>query len=330
MSPEPSIATAPELHIPSSRLHAIRAGPISVASRPTLVKVSGSGAVDCLQGLFTNDLAKPGAGRLSYGAFLTPKGMIVLDAWVIRLADLLLIVAPAERRDALAEYLRRQLPPRLARAEDVSASWGVRWLLGQRALEGWRAALPTAGAVPEHHATMADEIVVARGPAAAPFGLVLAGAETALAALDGELARAGFGEGSADDLELMRVLAGWPRVDREIDERTLPQEVRFDELRGVSYEKGCYVGQETVARLHFRGHTNRSLLGLAWDDATPLKTDAVTTADVTGKVVGRVTSSVVIDARRIGLALLRREVAPGATVQAGSVTAKVTSLPHEE
>ena len=60
---------------------------------------------------------------------------------------------------------------------------------------------------------------------------------------------------------------GWPALGVEIDERTLPQEVRYDEIGGVSYTKGCYTGQETVARLHFRGHTNRELRGLRWTDA---------------------------------------------------------------
>lgn len=328
MSTEPSAVRIPELHVPSSRLHAIRSGQTAVASRPTLVRVTGTGAVDCLQGLFTNDLTKPGVGRLSYGAFLTPKGMIVLDAWVIRLAEQLLIIAPTERRDALADYLRRQLPPRLARSEDVSDTWGVRWLLGQHAIQAWRSVSPATGVLAELTAAPDGEIFVARGPALAPFAIVLAGPEKTLADIDAKLDQADFTLGAADDLEAMRVLAGWPRVDREIDDRTLPQEVRFDELRGVSYEKGCYVGQETVARLHFRGHTNRILQGIVWDDPAPLESDVVTATDASAKVLGRVTSSVVVDDRRIGLGVIRREVQEGAAVRAGGVSAMVRALPH--
>ncbi len=328
MSTEPSAVRAPELYVPSNRIHAIRSGQTAVASQPTLARVTGSGAVDCLQGLFTNDLAKPGTGRLSYGAFLTPKGMIVLDAWVIRLAEELLIIAPAERREALADYLHRQLPPRLARSEDVSDSWGARWLLGQHAIQSWRSVSPTTGVLAELTAAREGEIFMGRAPALAPFAIVLAGPETALTEIDSKLEQADFTRGTLEDFEAMRVLAGWPRVDREIDERTLPQEVRFDELRGVSYEKGCYVGQETVARLHFRGHTNRILQGLVWDDPAPLESDVVTATDTSAKVLGRVTSSVVVDQHRVGLGVIRREVVEGAAVRAGGVGAKVKGLPH--
>ena len=73
-------------------------------------------------------------------------------------------------------------------------------------------------------------------------------------------------------MQAARILAGWPALGAEIDERTLPQEVRYDEIGGVSYTKGCYTGQETVARLHFRGHPNRELRGLWWrsDEPEPL------------------------------------------------------------
>ena len=64
------------------------------------------------------------------------------------------------------------------------------------------------------------------------------------------------------------------RLGHEIVEKTLVQEVRYDEIGGVSYTKGCYTGQETVARLHFRGHTNRELRGLRWMSAPAAETTA--------------------------------------------------------
>src|SRR5207253_1404740 len=75
--------------------------------------------------------------------------------------------------------------------------------------------------------------------------------------LAGRLAAAGAVEADPAMLELARILAGWPRLGAEVDEKTIPQEVRFDEIGGVSYTKGCYTGQETVARLHFRGRAGR-------------------------------------------------------------------------
>ena len=117
---------------------------------------------------------------------------------------------------------------------------------------------------------------------------------------------------------------GWPALGAEIGDKTLPQEVAFDEIGGVSYTKGCYTGQETVARVHFRGHPNRELRGLLWKGVEELHSEVVEAAD---KEVGRFTSLVVTPTRRFGLAVLRREVLPGLAVTAGGQPATVVSLP---
>ena len=88
------------------------------------------------------------------------------------------------------------------------------------------------------------------------------------------LVAAGARPGDEGDHHAARILAGWPALGAEIDERTLPQEVRYDEIGGVSYTKGCYTGQETVARLHFRGHPNRELRGLWWRSDEPERSTA--------------------------------------------------------
>src|SRR6185369_13808882 len=141
-------------------------------------------------------------------------------------------------------------------------------------------------------------VLLGVAPERAPFAGLAVGATEALEAFTARLARAGAAEGTEDDLHAARVLAGWPRLGREIDERTLPQEVRYDEIGGVSYTKGCYVGQETVARLHFRGHTNRELRGLAWNGAEPLDGTAVIWRD---KEIGTVRSTLALDDRILGL-----------------------------
>src|SRR5437773_2242912 len=125
-------------------------------------------------------------------------------------------------------------------------------------------------------------------------------------------------------LELARILAGWPRLGAEVDDKTIPQEVRFDEIGGVSYTKGCYTGQETVARLHFRGHANRQLRGLLFDPEPPAAPAQGWTAVMhLDREVGRVTSLAFVPesgvagaGRWIGLAVIRREVASGAMVRA--------------
>jgi hypothetical protein len=91
----------------------------------------------------------------------------------------------------------------------------------------------------------------------------------------------------------------------------------------VSYTKGCYVGQETVARVHFRGHVNRLLRGVAWEGAPP-EQDEITLGN---KSVGRISSAMQVEERGYGLAMLRREVEPGAEVVIAGIPATVERLP---
>src|SRR5207302_969666 len=91
----------------------------------------------------------------------------------------------------------------------------------------------------------------------------------AAALLAARLEAAGAVAAGPATLELSRILAGWPRLGAEVDDRTIPQEARLDQIGGVSYTKGCYTGQETVARLHFRGHVNRQIRGLLFDPEPP-------------------------------------------------------------
>ncbi len=141
------------------------------------------------------------------------------------------------------------------------------------------------------------------------------------------LTRAGATVGDDRDAAAARILAGWPVLGAEIGEKTLPQEVRYDEIDGVSYTKGCYTGQETVARLHFRGHTNRGLRGLIWQEGELPPGTAVTTDD--GKEVGTVRSTLFLPDRSVALALLRREVEPGSFVTASGRPAIVVALPFD-
>jgi tRNA-modifying protein YgfZ len=108
------------------------------------------------------------------------------------------------------------------------------------------------------------------------------------------------------ELERLRIRAGTPRFGRELDERVLPAEAGLD-TRAISFTKGCYPGQEPVARLHYRGHANRSLRVLAIEGDEPPGNDADLT--LAGKTVGRVTSAVSDPEEGIvALAYVRTEV----------------------
>ncbi len=256
-------------------------------------RLTGSGRVACLQGLVSCDVAKAPDDSLLFGALLTSKGMIVAPLWITRLADQLLVELPAAAAPAVAETLARSLPPRLCRFEDVSAGAVRLGAYGPRTAE-----LAPAGALP----------AVARGAAGREWLVPAADVGDVLDALAGR----GATIASRALMESVRILAGIPRLGAEMDEKTLPQEARLEELGAISYTKGCYVGQETVARLHFRGHANRTLALLVLD-GEPAVPDEVRAG---GKPVGRLTSATWADDLDawVGLGILRREAADGAEV----------------
>lgn len=317
--------TPPEVALDPIRLNRLTSGAVMVELERALVRVEGSGAVLCLQGLLTNDLVKPGEHAISWGALLTPKGMIESDLWAVRQGNSILLVLPPAGMLKASPVFKRSLPPRLARMTELTGLWRTLQLYGAGAEQVLRdSGIVRETPAPGQVVAGADGLVVAQPLLGGPFGFLVAGpAEMIILAL-GRLQQAGATVGTTEDADAARILAGWPALGAEIDDKTLPQEVRFDELGGVSYTKGCYLGQETVARIHFRGHPNRELRGLEWDDVTSL--DGVAIAG-TGREVGTVRSTLLAGGQRIGLAPIRREVQVGEMVTAGGRPARVVSLP---
>ena len=280
----------------------------------------------------TCDVAQPGDGSHVFGALLDTKGMIVAPLWITRLADALLVEVPAAAGAAVTATFARSLPPRLCRWDDVTSASATVGVYGPAAATCLAAAfageLPADGRAAELRrdgtaATVAR--VTARGVDGFDCVVPLEGA----AAFTARLIEAGAVAASPALLEERRILAGFPRLGAEIDEKTLPQEVRLDELGGVSYTKGCYLGQETVARIHFRGHANRYLAGLALE-REPAALPAELSQD--GRSAGRLTSACwwPPGGTWVGLAVLRRSVAPGSVVGLpDGAEATVRALPWE-
>jgi folate-binding protein YgfZ len=339
-----------EASLDRTRLERLRHGSVVVSEEAAVFEVTGPQALDCMQGLLTNDLIKPGDESVVYGALLTPKGMIVVDYWVLRHAGALTMIAPARARDTSAGLFTRQLPPRLAKARDRTGDWSVAWLHGSGAgaavlAAGLSPELPAAGKLVEGRSGQHAILVVRPGPAA-PFAFSLTGPALALEAAVDDLVRAGAVRGDGADRLAARVIAGWPALEAEIDDKTLPQEVRYDEIDGVSYTKGCYTGQETVARVHFRGHPNRELRGILWPSAEPVRGRDVTVEDSqegdaepadeprrappANRLVGTVRTVLHLPDRALGLAVIRREIPPGRAVTAGGRAAEVVPLPFGE
>ena len=304
------------------------------------MRLQGERAVEMLNGLVTNDVGAIEPGHGCYAAALTPKGKIIADLRIFREADGLLIDAPPRAAAGWLGVVRKYVNPRLAPFRDESESlrsFGVYGPTAHHAVAAVTGGSPTAfGILPAYaHATAVIEggtVVVARIPDAGTEGFtVYLPAEQFDAAWQRAVGAHAMPAGIAA-WDVARVEAGYPEWGVDIDEGTIPQEANLDELHAISYTKGCYTGQEVVARVHFRGHVNRHLRGVARSgDGEPAPTGAQLVDD-SGKLVGDVRSAVRSPRLGgIGIAMIRREVAGGATLtarwDAGECTVAVHPLP---
>jgi folate-binding protein YgfZ len=129
-----------------------------------------------------------------------------------------------------------------------------------------------------------------------------------------------------EDIEILRIEAGIPRYGRDMDAKVLAPETG-QAHRAIHYKKGCYIGQEIIARIDARGHINRGFVGFALSETVPDQTPVI----VSGKEVGRVTSSCFSPTlqRHIGLGYIRNEHGERGTVlEILGKEARITSLPH--
>jgi folate-binding protein YgfZ len=331
---EPTDTAAPSAfvldkgEVPERDAEAVVHGALIAEPAVATVELSGPGAVACVQGLLTNDVEKAGDGSFVYGAVLTPKGMIVCDLWATRDRGVVRLTVARHGMGALEDLFQHSLPPRLARAVDRTPEVATFHLAGPRALDcAARAGLAVPAEGRAAAAILGEAPCVAARPhAGAPFALQVTVPAPHANTVRRQFAAAGVGATGSRVLDLARILAGWPRLGAEIDSKTLPQEARYDAIGGVSYTKGCYTGQETVARVHFRGHPNRSLLGLAWEGAPHFQVTDVLQGDV---YRGRVSSIAWVAPleRYLGLAMLRRETDLTAPVLAAGAPAAVVVLP---
>jgi folate-binding protein YgfZ len=284
--------------------------------------LTGGEAKEFLHGQVSNDIEALEPGQGCYAAFLTPKGKMLGDLRVLNLGDELFLDTERVSLQALFNMIRRYKLGRDVELHKRTVERGLLSLIGP----GARAAAGAEALGPDEHANLASEIggvPVRLVTTAGGVDLICDAERTAdlKAALE-------LPEISDAAAEVVRVETGRPRYGLDLDESVIPQEAGLNE-RAVSFTKGCYVGQETVARLHWRGKPNRHLRGLSLSE--PAATGDV--LRLGEREVGRLGSSVVSPARGpIGLAIVRREVAPGDTIAVGDsgVTATLVELPFQE
>lgn len=285
------------------------AGLLDRSERPRIA-VSGSEAGEFLQGQLTNDVEALEPGQGCYAALLDRKGKIRADMRVLRLApDRYLIDTEPEAGAAVLAHLDMYRVGRDAEVASDPEESALLSLIGPRSEE-----LALGGPLrPEHthrEATIAGTTCRA---IATDLGVDLLVPAAGLAAVRLELTAAGAEAIDAVAAEIARVESGRPRLGREMTESTMPQEAGIND-RAVSFTKGCYIGQETVARLHYKGKPNRHLRLLTPE--RPVAAGEPVSAD--GRELGTVGTAVISPARGpLALAILRREAEPGAEVIVG-------------
>ena len=288
------------------------------------MRISGPKAAELVTGMVTSDVSALVPGEGQYAAALTPKGKIVADLRIFALDDALLIDTSAAAAPGWKEMVRKYINPRVAPYHDVTSELGDLGVFGRssrfvvsRVLDvddKDLAAPPLYGHISRPFADAS--VIIARVPEIDLEGFEIFVPATAIDTLRAAFQSAGIAEGSSDTWEIARIESGRPQWGVDMDDSTLPQEANFDELGAISYTKGCYIGQETVARVHFRGHVNRFLRRLRFV-TRPAPPKGAELVDETGKVIGDIRSSA-LSPRFGGVALgmVRREILPGTTLQA--------------
>lgn len=276
--------------------------------------LSGADVAEFLQGQLTNDIEALRPAQGCYAALLTHKGKLRADVRVLRGEGWCLLDTESAGHGPLAKTVQMYSLGRDVRLRDETTGRAILSLIGPASASR----LDVEPADGEHSFVEGAHGLYVR----TDLGIdVICAAEE----VDAVLAALGVESVSAATAECLRIESGRPRYGQDMDADTIPQEAGLND-RAVSFAKGCYVGQETVARLHYKGKPNRHLRGLRLG-APAAHGDPVVGGE---KAVGRIGSACVSPTHGpIALAILRRDVGPGDTVVVGEagIAAEVVDPP---
>jgi tRNA-modifying protein YgfZ len=326
------IATAVEL---DGQYRALREEAGYLPRNRSALIVRGPDAAEYLQGQLTNDIEALERERGCYAALLDRKGHLQSDMRVLRLEALQDGPSSASRPGGPRIWLDLEPGPapgvikhlstysigRDVEVEDVSDRWAITSLIGPRAgeLAGFE------GLGPEHAQRFREWDGIDVLAVATDVGLDLISRAERATSVAQLIETAGGVEVSEPAAEIIRVESGRPRFGLDMGPESMPAEAGITD-RAVDFEKGCYIGQEPVARLHYRGKPNRTLRGLRLSEPAehgdPLLLDE--------REVGRIGTACLSPALgHIALAIVRREAGEGDRLAVGDngVTAEVAGLP---
>ncbi len=263
------------------------------------IRLTGEQRAWFLHQILTQSFEDIAPGEARDAAMLTPHGRMVGFLECLATDDALLIHFERELQDVLPETIQRYVIATRVEIEDVTEQTGLVLVAGPGAREAGARLAPDAAIHPTR--TVGVDAFYLWTP------------KTEVLALCDTLAAEGFRRADEAELEALRIGAGVPRWGKDMDEKTLAPEAGLD--WAIHLDKGCYIGQEAIAKIHFRGKVNRKLRRLSASDE--LTAGAEVSLD--GEAVGKLTSAAGTD----GLAMLRYTIEPGAVVTAGDVKAEV-------
>ncbi|HUS12404.1 MAG TPA: aminomethyltransferase family protein [Pyrinomonadaceae bacterium] len=329
------------------------AGLIDLSSRGRIM-VSGTEAVQFLNGLITNDMKTLAEHSWMPAAFPNVQGRLIASVRVIRLHDngtdgnvcpVFLIDTEAATHGSVLKNIERFTLAGDFRVTDVTNQTAMLSVQGKKAVEMVRAVVGDDAAEiaangveqiewprnAEGASDVTEGVMVMRAAHTAEDGFDFVVPSNDAGSLFEELENAGARPVGHDALEMLRIEAGVPLYGVDMDETNVVTEAALDDA--VSYTKGCYVGQEIIARIKYRGHVAKKLSGLMFEQAVPLEVgSAIQSSD--GKEIGRITSKTYSPhlGRTIALAYLKYDyLAAGTQVKVVSAAnewrAQVTELP---
>ena len=286
------------------------------AGRATLV-VTGRDRASWLNGLLTSDLVRvgvPGSGEASYGLFVGRNGRILADAFVVCDESRALVSVPHETVAILRTHLDHYLvmeDAEMAPDADRFVTWMLHGPASAQALTAVCAATGPAAV---------GACIDRTGLGGAILFAERAHELTVRSAIERAVADRGGLVAEESAWESVRIEHGVPRFGSDFDDKVYPQEAGLEKT-AVSFNKGCYLGQEVVCMLELRGHVKRKLAGLTVD-ALPVPDRGTVVTDEAGAAVGEITSAAMspISGRPVALAMLKRaHVVPGSRlIVAGS------------
>lgn len=281
------------------------------------VRLTGPDRQAFFHNFCTNDIKKLVPGEICEAFVLNSKGKTIGFVHALAGEDELWLVGHGNQAGTLVQHLDMYLIREDVTLEDVTQQFASIFVCGSRASEklasiGWE--LPGSN---RFSSTESGSIKIAQVEIAG-FGYLILCPVDQLEPVQSQLKENGLEPCALNSLDALRIECGTPWFGIDLDDSNLPQELQRDD-KAISFDKGCYLGQETVARIDARGRVNKLLVGLEFTEPCPSRGDELM---YDGVVVGRVTSVGQYDGKAIGLGYVKRKYKDPGTELDGCIVAK--------